>query len=609
MKKTIACICILFGVLGVRADVRTNYVYVVSNIFNNVYTESIVTQKVKSSHTDFYYTNYVSVVTNVYQTTFRTNVSVNVDVSQTYVNAAANAASNALSFASQSAASASAAGSSASSASSAASRAAASAASASSAASDGLQRINERINWFDLHSGETITQVNYNTNIDIHVAQTIVTNDFRHVPYDLDPNLEVNLNAFAMMGKGGTNNVYSMTCPSGCAYDSGTSIGSGTFRFWFDRFELVNGKGKFWYKSDYDTGVPNNFSGRTWRFEWAYWYEGVWHVAIRQRRMSGGTVVENNLYDMTLTGGYPSASGQFSNRPSYMWAASNSTWGRLTTVTYSTAMGYVDRLALKSNVEVAVAALSNYVASVIGTEVEAIGTRLDDAETSIENHGTAIGQTGEDVVRLGEELEALSNRVVDIESGSPHAYEHGGTVYSRITVYNTARDSGKVSAVPSSSSYYAAASYKLTPNYRYPTTDVGTWTFVPAYVDTDANGLRLQYVPTEIKAIRYSSSSSRYLVPEYLYWQNGYVYAKIKTYVNNEYDDGYVIGRVQDSNYPNNYTTGKTISRTSYNSWSSSSLGTIVGTSTISPAGSPVWFAETASPSIVPVISWMLTGK
>ena len=170
MKKTLACICILFGVLGVRADVRTNYVYVVSNIFINVYTENVVTQKVKSSHTDFYYTNYVSVVTNVYQTTFRTNVSVNVDVSQSYVNAAANAASNALSFASESAASATAAGSSASSASASADRAAASAASASSAASDGLQRINERINWFDLHSGETITQNNYYWQTNVYYA-------------------------------------------------------------------------------------------------------------------------------------------------------------------------------------------------------------------------------------------------------------------------------------------------------------------------------------------------------------------------------------------------------------------------------------------------------
>ena len=169
MKKTIASICILAGVLGVRADVITNYVYTVSNIFHNVYFENVVTQKVKSSHTDYFYTNYVSVVTNVYQTTFRTNMSVNVDVSQRYVNEAANAASNALSFAAESAVSATAAGSSASAASASADQAAASAVSASSAASQGLQRINERINWFDQHSGETITMVNINTNVNINV--------------------------------------------------------------------------------------------------------------------------------------------------------------------------------------------------------------------------------------------------------------------------------------------------------------------------------------------------------------------------------------------------------------------------------------------------------
>lgn len=219
MKKTIACICIIFGVLGVRATVLTNYVYVVSNIFNNVFTESVITQKVKSSHTNYYYTNYVSVVTNVYQTTYRTNVSMNVDVSQKYVYAAANAASNALWYANQLAAAATDADSSASYADSAMNRAEMYAAMASSAASDGLQRINDRINWFDQHSGETITNVNVNVTTNIYVDVDDIDMSYKYV--DLQGNAYDNV----IISPYGTNScvsVYPRKSSSGQNYYAST---------------------------------------------------------------------------------------------------------------------------------------------------------------------------------------------------------------------------------------------------------------------------------------------------------------------------------------------------------------------------------------------------
>ena len=116
MKKAIVAFSILLGVLNAKADVITNYVYVVSNIFNNVYSESIITQKVKSTHTDYYFTNYVSIVTNVYQTTFQTNIEVNVifDNFEPWVIAASNYAANASSYADDAAQSATTAGASAS---------------------------------------------------------------------------------------------------------------------------------------------------------------------------------------------------------------------------------------------------------------------------------------------------------------------------------------------------------------------------------------------------------------------------------------------------------------------------------------------------------------
>jgi len=162
--------------------VLTNYVYIVSNIFNNVYSESIVTQKVKSSHTDYYFTNYVSVVTNVYQTTFRTNVDVTVifDNFEPWVLAASNHAANAESFAADAAQSATTAGGSASTAAMHANTAWSAANAAMAAEADGLARINERIAWFDEHSGETITNVNISTNLyfaEDSVARLGVTNN------------------------------------------------------------------------------------------------------------------------------------------------------------------------------------------------------------------------------------------------------------------------------------------------------------------------------------------------------------------------------------------------------------------------------------------------
>lgn len=600
MKKLAVLALLSFSSLLASADTITNYVYVVSNLYFREVHE--ITNNVKNTHYNYYFTNNVSTIQNVYQVTYKTNVTYNVDVSNEAIARASSeadraerAATNALSSVTAAAASATAAGRSASQASSSASSAATSAANAANAANNGINTINARINWFDQHSGERITVVNYNTNVDVHVAQTIITNDFRHVPYDLDPNLEVNLNAFAMMGKGGTNNVYSMTCPSGCAYDSGNSIGSGTFRFWFDRFELVNGKGKFWYKSDYDTGVPNNFSGRTWRFEWAYWYEGVWHVAIRQRRMSSGTVTENNLYDMTLTAGYPSASGTFANRPSYMWNASNSSWGKLTTVSSSTAMGYVDRLALRSSVDLAV----------------------EDMRSDLSVLRTDLGAFASDV----------SNRLDNIESGSPSVYvSPGGTRYANVIYYGTAQPNGKV-AVTTVGNYYASTEYRVVPCYGGDASS-NYWIFEPAYVDTDANGLRLHYLPKSQKTIAAKTYNAGYLyVPRDFYWQNGVIYVVVDSFNGSTFS-----GRIRfkysgtDANaYPNGLlssSAGSSLGTSQYRSMTFDSReGTIMGTGTsissfylkteqgkvLSSYDSVLWIPESPSMSQLAVVNWLAT--
>lgn len=190
MKKTLIALSIVICALTAKGDVITNYVYIVSNIFNNVYSESVVTQKIKSTHTDYYFTNYVSIVTNVYQTTFQTNIEVDVifDNFEPWVLAASNHAANAESFSSDAAQSATAAGASASTAAMHANTAWSAAHAAENAASSTASgcanilssTVNAFTNWFNVHTGEMVTNVNITTNFyfaEDSVARSGVTNN------------------------------------------------------------------------------------------------------------------------------------------------------------------------------------------------------------------------------------------------------------------------------------------------------------------------------------------------------------------------------------------------------------------------------------------------
>lgn len=172
MKKMMLAVLISAAAFAARADVITNTVVIVSNFYSQAFIETVVTQKVKSSHTDYWFTNHVNTITHDTLLVSQTNLSVNVDVGRDFVIAASNQANRAASavndsrtYANASAGSASSAASSASAASSSASSAAATRSAAASECASALATINARINWFDQHSGETITQVTTNINV------------------------------------------------------------------------------------------------------------------------------------------------------------------------------------------------------------------------------------------------------------------------------------------------------------------------------------------------------------------------------------------------------------------------------------------------------------
>lgn len=389
MKKSIVCIGILLSCLNARATVVTNWVYVVSNIFNNVYSESIVTQKVKNSHTDYYFTNYVSVVTNVYQTTFRTNINMNVifDNFDPYVNAASNAAANASSYASSAATWASSAERSASGASASAASASVSATAASTAASDGLAAINERISWFDEHSGETITMITTNVNI------SVVTN-----------------------------------------------------------------------------------------------------LTVQE-------------IEVDYTGAF-------------------------------------------------------------GTPAESVYT----------------------------------NQV-------------SGTVWPKIKTHPYGADGGATIRAFQNETY-AGVNMKVWPVKR---SGGDPWYFVPAYIDSDDKGMRLQYLPTNIEDMNYSDTSTTYtdrkIVPEYLYWQDGYLYIKINWWKNGSIG-GWITGKLKYDTYPrpinysnNNNGTGYGITILSRSNYNGPNVASYAGWFYHHTRNSnALSFPQTITPALVPMLNWMKRG-
>ena len=174
MKKFIAIALAAFS-MTCAASVQTNWVYVVSNIYNNVYSESVITQKVKNTHFNYYYTNHIYTVSNIVVEVSRTNLHLNVvwDNFGPWVNAASNSAlqaaasvSNAQDYAGSAAQYATTAGNSASLANGAVSLAQAYASQSESAAANGLAAINSRIAWFDeWASNKVITVVHTNISI------------------------------------------------------------------------------------------------------------------------------------------------------------------------------------------------------------------------------------------------------------------------------------------------------------------------------------------------------------------------------------------------------------------------------------------------------------
>lgn len=532
MKKAIIVCAVVAAALVCRAFEITNYVYVVSNLYFREVRE--ITNNVKNTHYNYYYTNNVTTVTNIYSVTYKTNVSVNVDVSQAAIDAANEARLS--TFASASAVSNMVDNVEAFAISARQSKEAAQGyvSTVQSAGSSALSQINSRISYFEQNANARITVVNSNVTVNVNAQDySFVYTNTAGQAFD-----------YVTIHPYGANGGATVAVRAPGAYNTVK------IRAWPRPRET----GKYWDFApayvDYDdkgvrlqylpeTTVPIKYVDGNDAYpngkivpEYFYWQSG--YIYFKVRVWENGEVV---AWCLTRY--------QWNNWPNTIGYGGDNGF----------AMTLVDRVAYGS------IAMGNELAYLYSL------TRTDSANTPIEfpmNPSPSYNSTIE-WTRDGPKVSVLEDRVAELaeqwttvqgqwsaiqadwttaqatiadfatrlqnaENGYPHAYTSpGGVSYSNIIYYDRATDDGKV-AVTTVGNYYPSIEYMFVPNYGGNAT-ANYWTFHPAYVDTDQNGLRIHYLPTQAKTITATSyNAGNQYVPRDFFWQDGVIYVVIDSY-------------------------------------------------------------------------------
>ena len=192
-----------------------------------------------------------------------------------------------------------------------------------------------------------------------------------------------------------------------------------------------------------------------------------------------------------------------------------------------------------------------------------------------------------------------------------------GTAFDYVTVHPYGANGGATVAARSPSAY-STVKIRAWPRPRASGTN-RYWDFSPAYIDYDENGMRLQYLPDSVNPIPYDAGTGSYpngvIVPEYLYWQSGYVYLKVRVF-----EDGNVVAwcltRYKWDNWPSTLGYGEDsgywmtlVSRSGYGtSAMGNNLSALYSLTRTASSNTPIEFPMTPSPSYGTIIGWMKSG-
>lgn len=170
MKKIAVAAIAVFVSLSAMPDTVTNTVVIVSNIYNRIVRE--VTNNVKNTHSNYFYTNNIYTIEHQTLVVSKTNTTINLDVSQQAIDSARQYADQSSTYANNSSASATRSANSASSASGSASQAYSYLSQTRSAASSAVSDINSAKSsaitaignekaWFSENFGKMVTNNNF----------------------------------------------------------------------------------------------------------------------------------------------------------------------------------------------------------------------------------------------------------------------------------------------------------------------------------------------------------------------------------------------------------------------------------------------------------------
>lgn len=567
MKKTIITVMCAAS-LSALAEVKTNYVYVVSNIFNNVYTESVITQKIKNTHFNYFYTNHVSTIENIFERHYHTNVTVNVDVADRYLSDVKSYRDLYVSYLNEASAKASAAGSSASAA-------AASVAQAENA----RQGAEDIVSGFDLHAQEILSRKVEES----YIYTNGIGEVFSYVHINLrwaDSFVAVDARSAGEFSTDGIRVV--------------SSAGGGHWDFYpaYIDFDAAGMRLNYLPREP----VPLNYGDSEGNYpnglivpEAFYWQDG-W-VYLSQRVWVDGRVVASatTRYEWPL---WPSA---ISGPPgASMQAVARENFGGETAD---------DQLA------------TVYTISTMATA----GAQITFPFSPSPSHEPTL-----EWMRFGPGESQLEQgwpqMVVDVD----------GKVHSNLIWYSRAAMNGKVAVTEYRPDYYVSprlsGMYIVSVPSGYGGSLENSVTFGPGYVSTDMEGLRLNFVPTT-KSVIAGNAANFYVVREF-YWQKGYLWSVCDHYDSATNWVGRLRTKQYQSTarytYPNVFgvsSSGTTMFASFQELRRVSHEGTVFAgamtsqmvmkfgcePSAILPTGSTLWFPENLAPEQQSIVDWLAT--
>lgn len=645
MKKLALLAMLAIAASVSSAEVITNQVVIVSNIYNQVFSEHVVTQKIQSTHYEYYFTNNVYWVTNVTRLVSQTNQTVYLDVGKSYLLAASNQANraeaavgSAQSVVGQAVQSANAAASSASAASSSAASASATRNAAANECASALATINARINWFDEHSGETITQVNSNITINVNAQDYSFTyTNAAGVAY-----------GYVTVHPYGQNGGVTVSARSSSAYSTVAIRAWPRPREsgWWDFYPAYVDYDEKGMRLQYvpDTTVPIKYSGGEGVYpngwivpEYFYWQSG--YIYMKVRVWENGSVVAWCITRYSWAN-WPNTIGYGGDNGTWMELVDRQGYGSSSMLTSQLAAFYSKTRTASTgqSIEFPMQASSSYASTLQwmreGPKFTDLESKVDALSAQWTQVSAAWNQTSADWTSfraaVSSGISDLSNRVESVESGNPRVYvDSAGVSYPNITAYGADVPNGRVS-VTTVGNFYPSSKYRVYPEGGggYTSSSTAWWTFSPAYVDSDMNGMRLHYLPDQMRTISstYSSDKGCVYVPRDFYWQGGVLY-----FVMDSFKSGVWMGRVVSKYagtgnyvYPSSIYGTSSDNTTSYyvNMVYSSHEGTILGAplnrtaychlktangSNMPSYDSLLWFPSSPTAEQKNVLDWLAT--